>query len=307
MKIVRLHIQTKYSEREASNIISYLEKVPQQLTDVRSLLSEEEVSIPIRPGERSLRDMLAHLIHCEARSHEAIVSALAVDVPRIVKIHPEKQYGKLLNFEQLAPDSLLDYFKLRRMVLAGLLRRLTANQWVRTIEEEGKTRRESVYLLARSLVLHEAEHVYGFEEEVRQQQVLPPQLLMDLIEENRWVHPGDEVLKQVIPFLADPVDFLPTSRLKWSVGWVDQPNMSEMFKEVRGTKDARGESLPWLDGERAIMLAENRNIGDDVAIYLDYRIDPQDPRVVASYWTEDGVDWREVAPTFSRFVEMLGV
>lgn len=65
--------------------------------------------------------------------------------------------------------------------------------------------------------------------------------------------------------------------------------------------------LPWLDAEQAILIAVNRNPGDDVAIALDYRQDAVDPRIVASHWDKNvkGAPWEEIAPSFSAFVEKL--
>jgi hypothetical protein len=66
--------------------------------------------------------------------------------------------------------------------------------------------------------------------------------------------------------------------------------------------------LPWLDVERAVFIAVNRHIGDDLGIALDYRTGTDDPRVAASDWSSgDGCLWREVTPRFSEFVERLGL
>jgi hypothetical protein len=49
--------------------------------------------------------------------------------------------------------------------------------------------------------------------------------------------------------------------------------------------------------------------GDDVAIVLDYRSDPSDPRVVASdFWTQpEQCAWRIVGPTLCAFAGALGL
>jgi hypothetical protein len=67
--------------------------------------------------------------------------------------------------------------------------------------------------------------------------------------------------------------------------------------------------LPWLDVERAFVVAVNRVPGDDVAIALDYRGYSSDPRVVASdFWTDPHQGaWRIVAPTLGTFAEALGL
>jgi hypothetical protein len=140
---------------------------------------------------------------------------------------------------------------------------------------------------------------------------LPP-LLVALLEQNRWHHPGDDVIRKLIPFLREPVDFLKPERLRWSESQcfiADDPRLSPIFHEVRGSQQRTPVHLPWLDIEHALFIAENRVPGDDVGIALDYRTNMRDPRVVASDWWSGpgGCLWQEVAPTFSQFVQQLGL
>lgn len=53
----------------------------------------------------------------------------------------------------------------------------------------------------------------------------------------------------------------------------------------------------------------NRHAGDDVALALDYRTDPSDPRVVGSDFRTNPrqCEWRLVTPTFSAFAHALGL
>ncbi len=37
-----------------------------------------------------------------------------------------------------------------------------------------------------------------------------PALLVELLQQGRWQHPEDEVIKRIIPFFGEPVDFLRT-------------------------------------------------------------------------------------------------
>ncbi len=115
---------------------------------------------------------------------------------------------------------------------------------------------------------------------------------------------------KIIPFLREPVDFLKPQQLAWRESHcflADDPRLSTVFHEVRGSQSSQPVVLPWLDIEQAIFIAENRFPGDDLGIFLDYRTSQVDPRVVASDWwsSSDGCLWREVAPTFSQFVQML--
>jgi hypothetical protein len=148
---------------------------------------------------------------------------------------------------------------------------------------------------------------------------LPP-LLAGLLDSGRWRHPGDDVLRAVVPWFEDPLVFLRSpdamrlgSWWLYEDGSADDPRDSALFHVVRGSVAGPGD-LPWLDVEQAFNIAVSRRPGDDVAIALDYRTDPSDPRVVGSdAWTrqpETGriqYAWRQVAPSFSAFAEALGL
>ena len=88
-----------------------------------------------------------------------IYQALLVDEPYFADIHPERDWGKLLRFDLLDVTDLIVYFKTRRAVLLRVLSGLTEAQWSRSVREEGKQRRESVYWRARTIVMHELDHL----------------------------------------------------------------------------------------------------------------------------------------------------
>ena len=114
-------------------------------------------------GERSLTENMAHLINVEALSAEAIYMALLAHEPLFSDTHPEREWGKLLRHEQFEFAELLAYFKFRRVVLLRVLNGLNDTQWARVIREEGKQRKESVYWRARTIALHELEHLTDLE------------------------------------------------------------------------------------------------------------------------------------------------
>lgn len=95
-------------------IIDLLTDAPEKLEQLSQSLSQSQLRQPLGSGERSLTEALAHLLHCEARSSEAIYLALLAEEPIFVDIHPERQFGKLLRYDLLAYSELLTYFKLRR-------------------------------------------------------------------------------------------------------------------------------------------------------------------------------------------------
>ncbi|HYG76662.1 MAG TPA: hypothetical protein VEK08_16785 [Planctomycetota bacterium] len=146
---------------------------------------------------------------------------------------------------------------------------------------------------------------------------LPP-LLRDLLRSGAWCQPADNRIQQTVPFLKEPVDFLLTEermRFESSGFLADDPRSSEWFHEFRGSVVGADRALPWLDVDKALFIAVNREIGADLGIALDYRTDISDPRVVASEWSEwntkrqpgSGCHWLVAAPTFSAFVKMIGL
>jgi hypothetical protein len=140
-----------------------------------------------------------------------------------------------------------------------------------------------------------------------------PALLLRLIEEGRWTHPGDTMLRRAIPFLSDPMDWMSLDwmRSESSGHLADDPRMAELFHEYRGSRTTEKLDLPWRDVERSFLILVCRYAGDDTAVALDFRTSMTDPRVIATYFinepTSGGVWWREAAPTFSELVRLLGL
>ncbi len=137
-----------------------------------------------------------------------------------------------------------------------------------------------------------------------------PRLLLLLIETERWTHPGDDVIKEMIPFLDEPIDFLTLDQMEFesSGHLADNPDSSSVFHEMRGSETVHVPDLPWRDVSKSFFVAVNRNIGDDLGLALDFRdSDETDPRVIANDWGEGGCKWREVSPAFSDFVARIGL
>lgn len=152
-------VSTELTNANITKIKNLLAEAPMELERLSKGLSGDQLLEPLGSGERSFTEDLAHLIHCEARSSEAIYLALLVDEPIFLDIHSERQWGKLLRYDLFAFSDLLAYFKLRRAVLLRVLASLTEEQWARSIREEGKKRKESVYWRARMIAMHELEHL----------------------------------------------------------------------------------------------------------------------------------------------------
>lgn len=152
-------IATDLTPDNVRRVLEMLADTPRRLDGLRRRFSDAALRQPPARGERSPTDNLAHLLHCEARTSEAIYLALLTSDPLLPDVHPERQFGKLVAYQTFEFPALLDYFKFRRAVLLRVLGALEPAQWARTVREAGKQRQESVYLLARVQALHELDHV----------------------------------------------------------------------------------------------------------------------------------------------------
>ena len=160
-------ISTDLTDATIVKVMDVLAETPSQLENLSKSLSDQQLCQPLGEGERSFTEDLAHLIHTEARSSEAIYLALLLEEPLLPDVHPERQWGKLLRYDLLEFSDLLSYFKTRRRVLLRLLTSLTESQWKRTIREEGKKRQESVYWRARTIAMHELDHLNDLQNKIK--------------------------------------------------------------------------------------------------------------------------------------------
>src|SRR5688572_21432968 len=160
-------ISPDLTKSNIEKVMELLRDTPAQLESLSKPLHEKGLRQPLGAGERSFTEDLAHLIHTEARSSEAIYLALLLDEPLMADVHPERQWGKLLRYDLLAFSDLLAYFKLRRAVLLRVLTSLTEEQWARSIREEGKKRKESVYWRARTIAMHELDHLIDLQSKLK--------------------------------------------------------------------------------------------------------------------------------------------
>ena len=160
-------ISTELTSANIAKTLAYLTDTPVQLESFSKVLKDQQFQQPLGTGERSLTEDLAHLIHSEARTSEAIYLALLIEEPLVPEIHSERQWGKLLRYDLLSFTDLLSYFKLRRTILLRVLTTLSEAQWSRSIREQGKKRQESVYWKARALAMHELDHVQDLQKKLK--------------------------------------------------------------------------------------------------------------------------------------------
>ncbi|WP_405013013.1 hypothetical protein [Kitasatospora sp. NBC_01539] len=141
---------------------------------------------------------------------------------------------------------------------------------------------------------------------------LPP-LLLGLIADGRWRHPGDAAVTAALPWFEDPLDLLTEipeiRRHSHALDDLADLDLGPLYRQARGSTATGPVELPWLDIDRAVLVGLSRTAGDDTALALDYRTDPADPRVVASdVWTDPrAYVWRVAAPTLSSFAAALGL
>lgn len=159
-------LSTNQTPENISKILEILAETPKKLEALSKGLSKEKLREPLGKGERSFTEDLTHLINGEARSSEMIYQALLVKEPFFSDFHPDRDWGKLNRFDLLDFSDLLDYFKTRRKILLRVLSGLKEAEWSRTIREEGKKRKESVYWKARTIVMHELDHIQDLEKKL---------------------------------------------------------------------------------------------------------------------------------------------
>lgn len=160
---MKKHISTEQTEANIREVLQLLSKMPSRLENLGSRISAQRLRAPLASGERTPTEVLAHILHCEAITAEAIYLALLLDEPRLPDIHPERNLGKLLRLDMLSFEELLSYFKIRRTILLRVLEPLTNEKWSRVTQESKKARKESVYWRARGQALHELEHASDLE------------------------------------------------------------------------------------------------------------------------------------------------
>ena len=165
---MKKQISTDQTESNIQEVLRLLRETPKTLERLSNGLSKEQLQRPLGSGERSFTEALAHIIHCEAITTDSITLALLRDEPMIADLHPERDLGKLLQFDQLPFSDLLAYLKVRRVVLLRVLESLTEKKWSRCIREAKKARKESVYWRARGQALHELEHLLDLEKKLSQ-------------------------------------------------------------------------------------------------------------------------------------------
>jgi len=160
-------LSTDQTSENISKVLEILAETPKKLEALSKGLSKEKLRERLGEGERSFTEELTHLINGEARSAEMIYQALLSHEPFFADVHPDRDWGKLTRFDLLEFSELLAYFKTRRKILLRVLSGLKEAEWSRTVREEGKKRKESIYWRARTIVMHELDHLGDLEKKIQ--------------------------------------------------------------------------------------------------------------------------------------------
>lgn len=64
-------ISTELTKANIVKVTAMLGETAGKLQDLSQSLTDEQIDRPLAPGERSLSEELAHLLHCEVRSAHA--------------------------------------------------------------------------------------------------------------------------------------------------------------------------------------------------------------------------------------------
>jgi hypothetical protein len=153
---------------------------------------------------------------------------------------------------------------------------------------------------------------------------LPP-LLCQLIEDGKWKHPDDTDLMRelvggiydtsiagLLSFLSTPSMERETMALKRLYNIDGEYTNSEgqiLMRKIYGLSSSKlsGKPIPdhMLDIDNQVCIAVSY---EEEGFNLDYRLDSENPRVVANFPREDRfIRWRVIAPDFETFARKLGL
>jgi hypothetical protein len=173
----------------------------------------------------------------------------------------------------------------------------------------------------------ESEEEIAIKESKKMEMKLPP-LLVALMEQGRWPNRViSSSMQRMFPVFQHPyldevsIEFYTSAQTildnnHWQLqGFFDdidkpRPDNVAYYRVKRGSNQIESVKLPWLDVEKVIFIGQPLLSGDDVWIFLDYRTDADDPRVIVNVAQSDPDTprahfWRELAPSFSEFAEMV--
>jgi hypothetical protein len=147
------------STYDPDNPIATLRQTPAFITEVAAGFSEDQLRRPLREGEWSMVQVLAHLHACAAVWGSDIDRMLVGDAPRLQRTDPGRSMHLPRFRDPSFADSLAAFITLREELLA-LLASLTPEQWAYTGTLGGYP--QTVAGHVRRMAKHEAVHQRQF-------------------------------------------------------------------------------------------------------------------------------------------------
>ncbi|MEM0932649.1 MAG: YfiT family bacillithiol transferase [Bacteroidota bacterium] len=113
--------------------IGVLEQLPQKLETMVSVLSEEQLETPYRPGGWTVRQLVHHISDSHHNSYIRFKWGLTENNP-VIKPYFEKEWAKLFDTKSAPIQMSLDHLKAVHAKLVYLLKGLSQEQLLRTFQ-----------------------------------------------------------------------------------------------------------------------------------------------------------------------------
>lgn len=152
--------------------------------------------------------------------------------------------------------------------------------------------------------------IHGTDSEIRVNGLPLPPLLVEMLETGRWKPPQNSSrLRELLDWKRIDNAFLNIEGMEretaaghrlYEHGYADLYGLdSSKRKGVSEVEDT------FLDVDKSVLIAMNY---DEEGIFLDYRRNPDNPSVVASFDYDNGrFRYKTISPDFFSFVELLGL
>jgi len=140
-----------------------LSETPSRIAEFTADLSSAQLHAPLKPGEWSANDILAHLRACAYIADKDITAILTHDTPTIQGINP-KTWVQNTNYADQKFQASLRIFTKQRTRLLSVLTPLPLEAWSRwaKVINASRARKESVLDYAQWLASHERTHLKQF-------------------------------------------------------------------------------------------------------------------------------------------------
>lgn len=143
-----------------------LSETPARLAEFTAGLSLTQLHAPLKAGEWSANDILAHLRACATLGGDGITAILTRDMPALQALQEidPKTWVHSTDYAGQKFQASLRIFTKQRTDLLGILKPLTPEAWSHqmTVTGKGRARQESVLSYAQWLASHERTHLKQF-------------------------------------------------------------------------------------------------------------------------------------------------